>query len=271
LKKADDKKAEEDAAALRVAADNKAAADLCAAADLKVAAESALAGKTSTPGSIVRRVKDRAASKRLAADTKAAAGFKALADKKAAVGSKTLETFFTPAKAVSGKKVDTGRSSASKTVSVFKATPEKIAADRVIARADMSASYDAECERLDAEYETKAAALKSVVNVRLAAYHRADADFEASHDRLDAMVANRPKRATYKAAFSSKEAEDQTHEFTRQLGVRADSLGVEYHKAYDEMIDAEAKHDQKHVKLFEDASLAWARVEDEELLLDTCL
>jgi len=141
----------------------------------------------------------------------------------------------------------------------------------VNARADINNSYVAECERLDAEYETKSAALKSVIDVRLAAYHRADAEFEASHDRLDAMVANRPKCATHNAAFSAKEAEDQTREFTRQLGVRATSLGAVYYKAFDDYTDAEAKHDQKHVKLFEDASLAWAREEDEELPLDTCL
>ena len=141
----------------------------------------------------------------------------------------------------------------------------------MIARADINASYEVECERLDAEYESKAAALRTVVAVRLAAYHRADAEFEASHDRLDAMVANRPKCATYNAAFSAREAEDRTYEFTRLLGVRADSLSVDYHKAFDDLTDAEAKHDQKHVKLFEDGSLAWARQEDEELLLDTCL
>jgi len=140
----------------------------------------------------------------------------------------------------------------------------------VNARADINNSYVAECERLDAEYETKAA-LKSVIDVRLAAYHRADAEFEASHARWDAMEANRPKCATYNAAFSAREAELQTYEFTRQLGVRATSLGVDYRKAFDDLTDAEAKHAQKHVKLFEDASLAWAREEDEELLLDTCL
>ena len=113
---------------------------------MKLATESKNADVALDCGSIVKRVKSRAETKRLAADAKTAAGFKAMAGKKATEGSTSLLNFFTPAKAASGTKVVKLKDSTSKIASIIKASPEKIAADRVAAFVNSRAVYDAECE-----------------------------------------------------------------------------------------------------------------------------
>ena len=116
-----------------------------------------------------------------------------------------------------------------------------------------------------------AAALNSVVDVRLAAYRRVAAELKTSRARLDASKAKRRTCTTHDEAFPVMMAEERTYEFTRQLRASADSLAADYTKACNDVTDAEAKHNQKLVKLFEDASLDLAREEAEDLLLDTCL
>ena len=151
--------------------------------------------------------------------------------------------------------------SPSKTASIIKATPEKIAADRSAERNHIGTVYEADCDLLDAEHDTKVRDLQRVVDVKDAAWTRANAEFETSLARMDASF-----EAFHNTIFDSEEdafparaAYDRLVKFTRQLQATACSLVTDGNKALNALDAYKARYISKHEKLYENYCLAWSR------------
>ena len=226
------------------------AEDVFSAAAAADADSGGSAVKTPSRGSIGMRVKDRAQAKRIAASVKTADGFKVFADKQDADDPELLRNFLTPVKAATGKKVDKKRISIA-TASAIKATPEKIAVDRVAASVLCRAVYNAECDRLLLEFESKDAVLRAVVAVREAAHLRAWNEFKTARARLsvEELSFKPDERVGYMWAT-------QSWKFTRQLQETVAALVRDCHEAVKDRTVAEERFDQKRLKLFEAAILA---------------
>jgi len=195
-------------------------------------------------------VRDRAEAKRVAASLKTAASFKVFEDTKAE-SSKVAYNWSTPVKAAPGKKVNLGRTPLSKTASIFKATPEKIAADKAAAAVLSRAVYEAECDRLEAEHEAKDDEWIRVIAVREAAHRRASADFESAHSRLSAEDLSfvPDEDVSWRASKSWK--------FAKQLHDSVRSHAENFNKAANDRVLAIRHYDKKMLKYFEVARLDW--------------
>jgi len=202
----------------------------------------------------------------MAADLKAAAGFKALAEKKAAEEPKITFSSITPVKAASGTKVDKGVRSPLKLASVFKATPEKIAADRVAASVNSRVTYDAECESLKEEYASKDSAMRHVVATRETAHRRAVTEFRTSYARLSIEEKSFVPDVEMGCHWASR-----SWKFSKQLLDTVNSLAADLKKAVNDRAVVGERYKLKKLKLLEVARLAWICDDVADPPLNSCL
>jgi len=153
------------------------------------------------------------------------------------------------------------KSSAMKKATVIQITPEKTEADRDAENFQLNILYDAECEQMDAEHDSKVLSLQHVIDVKATAWHRANDEFQASFARMNAAseVFDSSVFATDFAEYSARMAYNRLAKFSKQLCATADSLAKDYHKAVDVLDALEARFIEKHEKLYEKKSLAWVR------------
>ena len=184
----------------------------------------------------MRRVKDRAASRRLVADTKAAAGFKALTAKTPVQGKFALEKVTMSAKAASCKKAECDRSPMTKKATVMKTTPVKTEADRVAVLdktgTEIRLLYDTECDLVQTEHSSEMDALERVIDVKEAAWERANAEYKTSLARADASR-EVYENSVFKSEGASRQARvvtDRLRKFMLKLLATADSLRTVYQR-----------------------------------------
>jgi len=159
------------------------------------------------------------------------------------------------------KKVDKGRTPDSKTLSAFKASPEKIAADRVAASVFGGAVYEEECGRLSEVFTSKIHDWNSVVAVRTAAYWRAFDEFETAFSRL---TAEERIFGTVEEVYSPNRMASQSWLFAKQLESTVISAKADLDKAVMDKAVSIERYEKKYDKLWEAYSLIWDQREDVE-------
>ena len=161
---------------------------------------------------------------------------------------KALGEVKTPIKAGSVTKGTKARTAESKTAFVIKASPEKLAADRLAESIQDYARYEKEVEELEDAYEEKHVALDRVICVREAAHRRAVAEFEkvygclSEEDRRSEFDEQGNWYATRSLRFAKK-LEDTVFSFAAELD-----------KAVSDKAASFVRYRQKHDKLWEEYS-----------------